>query len=201
MTNVKAAQSRRTRVALMDVGRELFAERGYSAVSAEAIVEAAGVTRGALYHHYEGKPGLFRSVVEAVMVEMKELVGRAADGAESPLQAVERGIHAYLDVCSEPAIRQIVLIDGPAVLGWHTWRALDLANGLGLLREGILSAVRAGQIHVSDLDTMTNLLGGALVDAALLVADRPEPEVRSRIETSLVSLVRGLAAPAADLAR
>jgi AcrR family transcriptional regulator len=192
VTDVKSQRSIRTRGALVRAGTTLFAERGFHGVAAEEIAAAAGVTRGALYHHFDGKRGLFDAVLAAAMAEVGERLAVAAQGAPTRLAAIERGIHAYLEACSEPPIRQIMLIDGPAVVGWHAWRALDLQNGLGLLRRGLLTAVEAGEIEVSDLDAMTHLLGGALVDAALLVSAEQDAALETRVERSLVRLVRGL---------
>jgi AcrR family transcriptional regulator len=193
MTGVKTSRSDRTRAKLIAVGRRLFGERGFAAVSAEEVVAAAGVTRGALYHHFDGKPGLFVAVLDAEMGDVQARLVDAGRGATSPLDAIERGLHAYLEACREPSVRQLLLIDGPAVLGWNEWRALDLQHGLGVLRRALGAAVDAGQIRVADLETMTHLVGGALVDGALLLGQSPaDRDLAARVEASLVSLVRGL---------
>src|SRR5262245_28177296 len=121
MNESKAAQAKETRHRLEQVARKLFAQRGFAEVSAEEIVASADVTRGALYHHYDGKEGLFEAVVDTLMREVHAKLAKAAAGAGDPLQAIERGIGAFLKVCSEPIAKRILLVDGPAVLGWPQW--------------------------------------------------------------------------------
>src|SRR6202011_3568436 len=116
--------------------------RGFEAVSAEELVAKADVTRGALYHHYDGKEGLFAAVVEAVMRELHgELVSETA-GLADPLAALERGFSVFLKACSEPSVQKILLIDAPAVLGWQRWREMDAKYGLGLVKQALSAADR-----------------------------------------------------------
>ena len=184
-------QAARTRLELARAGRRLFARRGFAGVSAEEVVAAAGVTRGALYHHFDGKEGLFAAVVEDAMIDLKGRLAAAAAGARSPGEALERGVRAFLAACVEPATRQILLVDGPAVLGWHAWRELDLRHGLGLLRSGLAAAARDGARL--DIDAAAHLLAGAMIDAAMVVGGAPgDDRLRRRVETTLLRLVRGL---------
>ena len=193
LTDVKTNRSQRTRAELIRVARGLFAERGFQAVSSEEIVAAAGLTRGALYHHFDGKPGLFLAVLDAELEAVRDRLVEAAAGAASPVEAIERGIHAYLVACGEPATRQLLLVDGPAVLGWSAWRDLDLQHGMGLFRTALGSAVDAGELQIADVDSMTHLLGGALIDGAMLLGQAPsDVELATQVERNLVSLVRGL---------
>jgi AcrR family transcriptional regulator len=193
MSKTKADQAEATREALVRVGRRLFAQRGFDAVSAEEIVAAARVTRGALYHHYDGKAGLFRAVLGDLMREVHDRLLEASADARSPLEAVERGMHAFLDACSKPSHQRILLVDGPAVLGWTEWRALDLKFGLGLLRRGLEAAERAGEISAPDVETVTHLLAGALIDGAMLLSGNSSSSLRAQVKATLVRLLRGLA--------
>ena len=194
MSTVKADQAARTRQLLIRIGRRLFTRRGFDGVSAEEIVAAAKVTRGALYHHFDGKDGLFREVVAEVMREVHDRLATAAVGASSPLDAVERGVRALLNACGTPTYQRILFLDGPAVLGWHEWRALDLEFGLGLLRHELEAAAKAGQIDVPDVETATHLLAGALVDGAMLIGRDPgDAAVRRAVEETMMRLLRGLA--------
>jgi len=190
----QAERSEATRRALLDSGRRLFERRGFDAVTAEEIVTEARVTRGALYHHFaHGKPDLFREVVREVMQEVHGRLAAAGRRARTPLEALKLGVGAFLEVCTEPGHRRVLLVDGPAVLGWHAWRAMDLEYGLGLLRRALEAAARARQIRLEDLETTTHLLAGALVDGALLLGQAPgEPARRRRIETTLLRLLAGL---------
>jgi AcrR family transcriptional regulator len=188
MSRVKPEQAEVTRRALVRVARRLFARRGFDAVSSEEIVAAASVTRGALYHHFDGKEGLFRAVLTDVMGEVHGQLAEAARDARTPREAVERGIASFLDACARPSYRRILLVDGPAVLGWHEWRALDLTYGLGLLRRGLEA------MAVPDAETATHVLAGALVDGAMLVGQAPEDgSVRRRVQATLLRILDGLA--------
>jgi len=194
MSRTKAEQAEATRRRLVRVARRLFGRRGFNAVSAEEVVAAAGLTRGALYHHFGGKEGLFRAVVGEVMGEVKVRVAQASVHAGSPLAAVEAGVSEFLAVCAEPATQRVLLVDGPAVLGWHDWRGMDLDFGLGLLRSGLEAAMAARQIAVPDAEIATHLLAGALVDGAMLIGRSPgDSTIRGDVEATLLELLRGLA--------
>src|SRR5436305_856505 len=135
----KAEQSEATRAALVNAARPLFAARGYAAVGTEEIVRAAGVTRGALYHHFEGKNELFAAVYEQIEAELVAELGEVAAGASDPLDALHRGAAAFLEACRRPEIQRISLIDAPSVLGWERWREIGLKHGFGLI-QGVLEA-------------------------------------------------------------
>jgi AcrR family transcriptional regulator len=200
MSKVRATRAEATRRRLLSVGRRLFARRGFDGVSAEEVVAAAKLTRGALYHHFDGgKEGLFRAVVSDAMAEVHARLVKEAARARTPLQAVELGIRSFLAACSEPEFQRVLLIDGPAVLGWHAWRALDLQYGLGLLRRGLLAASAAGQLALPDVETATHLLAGALIDGAMLIGRQPrDASVRRRVEATVLRFVHGLSGPLAS---
>jgi AcrR family transcriptional regulator len=173
----QAERTAATRAALIAAARRLFAERGYAAVGTPEVVAAAGVTRGALYHQFDGKAGLFLAVYEAVEQELTERIGAqvAEAGATDPLAALTAGAEAFLDACAEPEVQRIVLIEAPAVLGWDTWREVGLKYGLGLT-EGILrAAIEAGQIAEQPVRPLAHVLIGALDEGALYVARSPDP--------------------------
>src|ERR1700736_1824200 len=109
MNVTKTAQTAATKSKLEAVARDLFAGRGFEAVSAEELVARADVTRGALYHHYGGKEGLFAAVVETVMRELHAGLARETAGLTDPLLALERGIGVFLKACSEPSVQRILL--------------------------------------------------------------------------------------------
>jgi len=187
-------RSEATRRALLDAARRLFERRGFDGVAAEEIVAEARVTRGALYHHFEdGKTGLFREVVRALMEEVHARLSAEGRRARTPFEALELGMSAFLQTCTEPGYRRVLLLDGPAVLGWHEWRALDLEYGLGLLRRALEAASAAGEIETADVEMTTHLLAGALVDGALLLGQAPDDAaLRRRLKATLLRLLRGL---------
>jgi len=177
----KAQQSEATRAVLLAEARRLFADRGYAAVGTEAIVRAAGVTRGALYHHFDGKQELFRAVYEDVERELVERVAAHATAAGDPLDALHAGVRAFLDACEDPAVQRIALIDAPSVLGWEQWREIDLKYGFGLMHGALAAAMDAGLIDRQPVRALAHLLLGALHEAALLVA-RADDGGRTRRE-------------------
>jgi AcrR family transcriptional regulator len=190
MKVTKTAQATATRGKLEQVARELFAARGFEAVSAEELVASAEVTRGALYHHYDGKEGLFAAVVETVMRELHaELVRETADLTD-PLLALERGVGVFLKACSEPSVQRILLVDAPAVLGWLRWREMDAKYGFGLVKQALSAAVERGLLQRRDVDVLAHLLLGALTEAAMAIARSPTPaKARKAAERALASVI------------
>jgi AcrR family transcriptional regulator len=189
----KAGQTLATKQALETAGRKLFAARGYAGVSAEDIVAAAGVTRGALYHHYDGKQGLFEAVVDSCMRELHLRLAQAAQRAPDPLQGLQAGIRAFLKHSTDGAIQRILLIDAPAALGWQKWREMDARYGLGLLRQGLAAAMQAGQIRKQPDRLLAQMLLAALIEAALLVSRAEHPARAQReAERTVMQLIDGL---------
>jgi AcrR family transcriptional regulator len=189
----KAEQSQGTRAALLVVARRLLAERGYAAVSTEEIVRHAGVTRGALYHHFRDKRDLFRAVFEQVEQEVAEKVAVAALSETDPWLAQMAAVEAFLDTCLEPAVQQIVLVDAPSVLGLATWRELEALYGLGLVRAGLQLLIDAGTIDPQPVEPLAHLVFGALTEAGLLIARAEDVEAaRAEVGASVQRLLEGL---------
>jgi AcrR family transcriptional regulator len=194
----QAERTTQTRKALVDAARGLFAARGYDAVGAEEIVRAAGLTRGALYHHFpSGKPGLLEAVYEQVEAESTERVAHVVLDSEmhSPLAAMKAGVAAFLDECAEPGFQQIVLHDAPAVLGWDRWREISASNGLGLIEASLIAAIEAGEIRPLPVKPTAHLLLGALDEAAMLLVRSADPAGRAEITTVLLALIDSFATP------
>ncbi|GAA3217415.1 TetR/AcrR family transcriptional regulator [Actinocorallia longicatena] len=164
-----------TRRALLETGRLYFLERGYAAVSAEELVRAAGLTRGALYHHFDGKQGLFEAVFEEVQNEGLHRVGRAMAALPgSPEGQVVAGMEAYLDVCAEPAYREIVLLQGPVALGRERW--LELHHTMrGVLLHGVTTLIDGGHLREQPAETAAAALYGALTELSLTITEAPDP--------------------------
>ncbi|HEY1511594.1 MAG TPA: TetR/AcrR family transcriptional regulator [Solirubrobacteraceae bacterium] len=193
----KAGQSEATIAALVRAARELFAARGYAGVGTEEIVQAAGVTRGALYHHFPGgKEQLFQAVLVQVSVEMTREVMSKAGAAGDPWDELVAGIDAFLDACTNPEIQRIVLIDGPSVLGWDVWRAIDAEHGLGLLEQVVQAAIDAGQLLPQSARAVAHVLLGALDEAAMVVARADDPAAaRAEMGQTVRHLLEGLRGP------
>ncbi len=192
--NRKAQQSQRTRGVLLQAARELFAKKGYAHTAAEEIVQRAGVTRGALYHHFRNKEDLFQAVFETIEQELIRRVLEAADlGPCSPWERLSMGCQAFLDSCLDPSVQRIAFLDAPAVLGWETWRQIDAQYGFRLLREGLQAAMEQGFIEPQPLDSLTHLLLGALIEAAMAIARSKDVKLaRAEMGASLTRLLDGL---------
>jgi AcrR family transcriptional regulator len=191
---LKAEQSEATRAALIATARELFAERGYAAVGTEEIVRAAGVTRGALYHHFAGKMELFQAVYEDVERRLVERIAASAtSSAGDPLQALHAGAQAFLDACEDPAVQRIALVDAPSVLGWEKWRAIGLQYGFGLVQGTVQAAMDAGLIDQQPVRPLAHLLLGAIDEGAMLIARADDGgETREQVGASVARFLDAL---------
>ena len=195
MTSRKAEQSDATRSALLVAARRLFTEHGYAATSTNEIVERAGVTRGALYHHFPAKYDLFRAVFEQLEAELVDQVARAALAGSDALEQLRLGCRAFLDICLDPAVQRIVIVEGPAVLGWETWHEIEERYGHGLVVAGVSAAVDAGLVERQPVEPLANVLFGALAQAGMVVARADDPgAVREDMETAMDRLLDGLRA-------
>jgi AcrR family transcriptional regulator len=181
----KAEQSEATRRKLIRAARRLFAKRGYAGVGTEEIVRAAGVTRGALYHHFAGKRDLLEAVYEQIEAEVSEKIAAGALTAGSdPIEALRAGAEMFLDHCMEPEVQRIVLLDAPAVLGWERWREIAAGYGLGLIEGALGAAMEAGAISRQPLKPLAHALMGALDEIAMYVA-RAEDTRAARAEAGV----------------
>lgn len=174
-----------TRGALLAAGRRLFAERGFADVPADEIVSAAGVTRGALHHHFGDKRGLFRTVFEQLEGEIVDDLGRlVGEGAD---ELVPRALAAFLDICERPDVRRIALTDAPAVLGWQTWREIEAEHGLGLLTAMLTDSPTVSE--ATPAPVLAQLVLGSITEAALLIAHAEDrAAARKQAEAALLAL-------------
>jgi AcrR family transcriptional regulator len=191
----KAEQSEMTRGALLRAARDLFAERGYANTATEEIVQRAGVTRGALYHHFRDKADLFRAVFEDVEQEFAQKIVVAASTQSGPWDMLCTGCQAFLDACLEPAVQRIVLLDAPSVLGWENWREIGAKYGFGMLQGGLQAAMDTGVIDPQPVDPLAHLLVGALDEAAMVIARAKDVHTaRAEVGASVDRLLNGLKA-------
>ena len=189
----KAEQSRETQDRLLKSAKALFTSNGYAGTAMEDLVAKAGMTRGALYHQYRDKRDLFRAVFEAVEAELGQRLAIAVAAETDPWRQLRVGARAFLASATDPAIRRIVLIDGPAVLGWEEWRRIDAQHSLGMVRAIFEMNMAAGNIPPQPVEPLAHLIVGALNEAALAVAaaddgDRAREEFATSIEGVLDAL-------------
>ncbi|HEV7423328.1 MAG TPA: TetR/AcrR family transcriptional regulator [Mycobacterium sp.] len=168
----QAERTAATRARLLEAGGRLFATDGYATVSTQAIVDAAGVTRGALYHQFDDKSGLFAEVYEEVERDLVTRISARIMAAEpvDQLAAMRVGARLFLEECSAPQVQRIVLIDAPAVLGWERWREVGMKYGLGVIEAMLAQAMSDGVIPDQPLRATAHVLLGALDEAALFVS-------------------------------
>ena len=168
----QAARSARTRRALLDAARALFAEKGFAATGRDEIAERAGVTRGALYHHFASKTEVAAAVVEELEGELVTRVVDAARQGSGVRDQLHRGCRAYMDACADPTMARI-LADAPAVLGIEACRALDAVACAPLLADVFTQAAEEEISVPGDAEVAAALLLGFLNEAAGLVAAAP----------------------------
>jgi AcrR family transcriptional regulator len=193
----QAARSEATRAKLVEVGIELFSERGYAAVGTEEIVERAQVTRGALYHHFGDKRDLFRAVHEKLEQRLVADIATALqeNPSDDPIEALEVAAAAVLEVAIDRKVARVTLIDAPSVLGWEEWREIDTRYGLGLAEAVLTQAMETGRIAEQPVRPLAHLLVAALGEAAIMVATASDPkQARAQVEPALRSVLHGLAA-------
>jgi AcrR family transcriptional regulator len=169
----QAERSAATQDALRAAARRLWGERGYAEVSTPEIAEAAGVTRGAMYHQFPDKTALFTSVLEAVETDVMSRLAAtvAATGPKTPADALHAAADAWIDIASEPEVRRLVLLDAPNVLGWAGLREISLRYGLGMTEQLLTAAIEAGQLKPQPVRPLATVMIGALDEAAMSIAN------------------------------
>ena len=189
----QADRSAATRAALVAAATDLFATQGYAGTPREDIVKAAGVTRGALYHHYADKADLFRAVFEAVEAEVMGRIGQAAVASDDPLEQLRLGCRAYLDEALDPGVRRICIIDAPAVLDDATRREIAERYALGMVREVVAAAIEAGRLSPQPVEALSQLLLAAVMAGAQFVATADDPvAARREAGAAIEALLDGL---------
>jgi AcrR family transcriptional regulator len=189
-----AERSELTRAALIAAARRLFVEKGYHATGTEEIVADAGVgTRGALYHHFADKQSLFQAVFEAVE---EDLLAAAETMPEvrGPFAQLQAGLLGFLDAAATSReVQQVILIDGPAVLGWERWRALEERYGLGAIRALLDQALAEGAITPQPLDALAHILLAAVDEAALYITNSVDPQsAKTEAIATMERLLQGI---------
>jgi AcrR family transcriptional regulator len=175
MTDLRRERGDATRGSLVAAGRVLFGRRGYDATSIEAVLELAGVKRGALYHHFESKQALFDAVLDRVVSDAAEELREAGGDADDPLEALRAGCAAWIGMALDPGIQRIVLLDAPAVVGWPRRRELDERHMLGAVRQRLHEIADEGGILPSEVDLLAHMVVAAVNESALVIAGAGEP--------------------------
>lgn len=178
-----------TRADLIAAARKLFTEKSYAETGTPEIVAAAGVTRGALYHHFADKQALFAAVVEQEAAVVADEIERASPPSLFARDALIAGSDAYLVAMRAPGRTRLLLLDGPAVLGRAAMDAIDNRHGNRSLREGLVAAMRAQTMTRLPVEALTALLASAFDRAALAIEAGESAE---DYRTVLMALIDGL---------
>jgi AcrR family transcriptional regulator len=193
--NVERGQA--TRAHIIDVAMRLFAAHGYDGTSIEAVLAESGVSRGSLYHHFAGKDVLFLAVLEAVGARLTEQTTIALQDARDPVDVLRIGAMQWLKQASDPVVKQIMLIDAPAVLGWQRWREMDEQNTLGFIRSAIAYAADMGTVDQRHVDVFAHIVLAAANEIGMMIALASDSAAaRAEAESALAAFLdRLLGAP------
>jgi AcrR family transcriptional regulator len=196
-TNRNVERGQATRAHLIDVATRLFAAHGYDGTSIEMVLTESGVSRGSLYHHFAGKDALFLAVLENVGARVGAQALKALGDETDPVAALGVGGLTWIRMARDPVVRQIMLIDAPAVLGWHRWRELDEQGPLGQIRVALAYAAEQGRIDPSHVDAFAHIVLAASNEAALMIALADAPAATlTAVENAFSEFLDRLLGPA-----
>ena len=183
----QAERAADTREALIAAARSLFADPGFADAALETIVRDAGVTRGALYHHFADKTELFAAVFERVEAEMAQRMAEAVAAAREtdPVEVMRLGTRFWLDACADPEVQRIVLMDAPAVLGWDRWTEIGQRYNIGVVTGLLADAIDSGRIPPQPVEATALTMLGAVREATLYIA-RAKNQRQARKDAGVV---------------
>src|SRR5215468_1059224 len=185
-----------TRAAMITAARRLFGAEGFAAVGAERVAREAGMTRGAVYHQFADKAGLFAAVLDQVEAEIAQRVADAVAGFDPADTTGMLLAGAWLDASTEPYLQRIVLLDGPSVLGWDRWREICLRHTVGLIAALLQDGIDRGSLPPQPVQALTHVLVGAVDEAALYIAQAGDgAAARADMDLVIRRLTLALAAP------
>lgn len=192
--SLRAEQVKQTRDALVAAGRRHFGDRGFAATSVDDLAADAGVTTGALYHHFSTKTELFETVFEELHLELLVASADRAARATGEVEQLAEAFEAFLDAVLEPDVQRIIITDAPAVLGLARYTELDERYAFSAIVAALEGASAGGALRVPDPDTLARLLLGALTRGGMLIASSPTPKrTRDAVSRTLRELLGGLA--------
>jgi AcrR family transcriptional regulator len=168
-------RSEATTERLLESARRLFADQGFAATSLDQVVADAGVTKGALYHHFDGKRELFRAVFDREHARIAALVVEAAAAEPDAWSAFYAGCRAFFEETQSPGSQRIALLDGPSALGWDEMREIESRYSLELIRLGLERAIAEGRMAERPVAPLAHMLFGGLCEAATFAARSEDP--------------------------
>jgi AcrR family transcriptional regulator len=191
----QADRTAATRTALVTAAQRLFAEHGFAGVGTPAIVSEAEVSRGALYHHFADKTALFEAVLDKVEQDIAQRLAESvlSTPTAGAVEAMELSVDTWLDLCEEPEVQRIALIDGPSVLGWARWREICSRHVLGLVEAMLVQGMEDGSLERQPVTPLAHVLLAVADEAAMYLASAEDPattrqELRGIVRRLLASL-------------
>ncbi len=184
--------SYKTTSKLLAIARKHFTKYGYFDVALEKIADEGNVTRGAIYHHFKNKQGLFTAVLECVQKDVSMQIEKMAMTSDDPWQQLILGCVGFVKAANEKENKQILLVDAPAALGWSVWRQIDQENSMNVLREHIGDLKTWGYLgDTVDIELMTYSISGALNELALNYSQTESTDSDDKIINTITQLVYG----------
>ena len=192
---VSQAQRRAGTVAAIHAAaRELFAKRGFAATTIDDIASRAGVAKGAVYHHFGSKEEIFERILDGLFLEIAAMLRAAAESGSDVFESMVKGTEIYLERVTAPEVKRIILVDGPAVLGWNKWREIDQRH-FGRMLKAPLAHLLGTRMGAADVEAQFHLLSGAIMEAALISATSRNPKKKAQeLSSGLRLLLSGLLA-------
>lgn len=188
-TNLKVLKGRETAERLLGIARKIFSEQGFAASRTDQIIALAGVTKGALYHHFPSKKDLFEAVYRSVEEEVAARISAAAAAIDDPWEQLLGGCYAYLESCQDPGLQRILRVDGPSVLGLDKWSKIDREYGVDRLLPALRNMSAQGAINVPSVDAFAWQLTGAMNEATFWIAQHENPQLALRESKKMLSLM------------
>ena len=186
-----------TKRALVEVAQELFTTQGYAGTSLDAIVAGAKVTKGALYHHFSGKQGIFEAVFEKVEIDASEHIRRALKNVRDPWDKAYAGLAAFLELVQDPGYQRIVIQEGPAILGYERFREREERSSYSIVREIVETVLGASEWELDEglMTTFSQIFFGAMTSAGETVTNAADPQLAAaQVQTALSFILSGIRA-------
>ena len=191
--NTRSEKGLATRDRIVGAATRLFTAAGYEGTSIEDLLGELQISRGALYHHFNGKEELFEAVLERVEADIAQVTKDATAGISDPVIALRTGVDAFLRMARDETVKRIVLIDAPAVLGWEKWREIDARHGFGLMKASLKAAAKKKRLRAELIEIYAHILLAGVMETALVIARADDSEKATRNgRTAIAELISKL---------
>jgi AcrR family transcriptional regulator len=191
--NTRSEKGLATRDRIVGAATRLFTAAGYEGTSIEDLLGELQISRGALYHHFNGKEELFEAVLERVEADIAQATKDATAGISDPVIALRTGVDAFLRMARDETVKRVVLIDAPAVLGWEKWREIDARHGFGLMKASLKAAAKKKRLRAELIEIYAHILLAGVMETALVIARADDSEKATRNgRTAIAELINKL---------